>query len=303
MAQVLQIVRSVLLVWVWALVPSLLLAEETPPQPVEFFVVIPSYNNCMWCEKNLESVFSQTYQNWKLFYVDDCSTDGTGFLVDRYVKARGMEQKCTVLHNPERRGAMANLYYAISQTAPRTVVVDLDGDDYLSDDAVLQTLADVYKDPAIWLTYGSYQYEPGGYRGVGEPLPKEVLDHASIRSYQRWVTSQLRTFYAALFHNIKKEDLMRDGHFFEIASDVALFIPMLEMASHGHIRYIDRIMYIYNYTNPLSDTNRRELQRTTDVYIRTLKPYEPLDQLFASAHKVEARTPKGTPLASISWAL
>lgn len=191
-----------------------------------------------------------------------------------------MEQKCRIVHNPERRGAMANLYYAIHQAAPKKIVVILDGDDWLFDNAVFQTLADVYTDPDVWFSYGSYQHEPGRDRGVGEPLPDDVLKNASIRSYPKWVTSHLRTFYAALFHKVKKEDCMIRGKFFEITYDVAIMMPMIEMASHGHVRYIDRIMYSYNYTNPLSDSNRRALQMATDIYIRSLKPYKPLDQLF-----------------------
>jgi glycosyltransferase involved in cell wall biosynthesis len=257
-----------------------LLGEDSGHRSIEFFVVIPSYNNAAWCEKNLESVFCQTNQSWTIFYIDDCSTDGTGKLVDNYVKARGMEQKCTIVHNTERRGAMANLYFTISQAAPEKIVVDIDGDDWLADDNVFQTLADVYKDPEVWLTYGSYQYEPGGTRGVCKPLPEDVLKNASIRSRPQWETSQLRTFYAALFHKVKKEDFMMKGKFFEITSDVALFMPMIEMASHGHIRYIDRILYIYNYTNPISDSTRRKLQLATDLYIRSLRPYKPIDRLF-----------------------
>ena len=72
---------------------SSLVAEDPP---LEFFVVIPSYNNSKWYDKNLESVFSQTYQNWKLFYVDDHSSDNTGELVEQYVQARGMGKKCTI---------------------------------------------------------------------------------------------------------------------------------------------------------------------------------------------------------------
>lgn len=257
-----------------------LLADQEADRSPEFFVVIPSYNNSKWCEKNLESVFCQTYQNWVIYYVDDCSTDGTGELVDRYIQARGMENKCSVIHNKERRGALANLYNAIHTAAPHTIIVTLDGDDWLSDDGALQALADVYKDKEVWLTYGSFQYEPGGTRGVCEPLPEKVLQNVSIRRYGKWVTSQLRTFYAELFHKIKKEDLMVNEKFFEIAYDVAIMLPMIEMASPNHTRYIDRIMYIYNYTNPLSDSNRRDFQLATDVYIRSLKPYAPLGALF-----------------------
>ena len=255
-------------------------AQGAAPQPVHLFVVVASYNNSRWCEDSLESVFSQTYQNWSMYYVDDCSTDGMGPIVDRYVKKRGMGDKCRIVHNSTRLGAMENQYNAVHAADPHDVVVILDGDDRFADMYALQTVADTYADPEVWLTYGSFNCEPGGWKGGCAPLPRDVLANASIRSYVNWITSHLRTFYAALFHKIKKDDLMAKGKFFEIACDVATFVPMIEMASPNHVRYIDRVLYFYNYSNPLSDSYRREYQLATDRYIRTLPPYKPLANPF-----------------------
>jgi glycosyltransferase involved in cell wall biosynthesis len=255
-------------------------AEDSSSQSIHLFVVIPSYNNSEWCEKNLESVFSQKYQNWTIYYVDDCSTDGTGDIVERYVDKRGMRDKCKIFHNIKRVGAMENLYNAIHTADPHSIVVTLDGDDFLADKDVFQTVVDAYADPEVWLTYGSYSYEPGGKRGVCRPIPEEVLANASIRKCRDWITSHLRTFYAGLFHLIKKEDLMVKGKFFEIAYDVAIMLPMVEMASPNHIRYIDRILYLYNYTNPLSDSRRLSFQIGTAMYICTLRAYKPIGNLF-----------------------
>lgn len=255
-------------------------SQKETAASTRFVVIIPSYNNSQWCEKNLESVFMQTYANWTLQYVDDCSTDGTGKKVDRYIEARGMGHKCQVFHNPKRVGAMANWYTAVHRVNPRDVVVSLDGDDWLADADVLQTLADTYADPDVWVTYGSFQFEPGAKRSeLCRPLSQDVIASRSIRS-SRWVTSHLRTFYAALFQKIRKEDLMVQGEFFDIACDVALFFPILEMALPSHTRYIHRVLYSYNYTNPLSDTRHREHQVATDLYIRSLPQYPSLERLF-----------------------
>ena len=249
--------------------------------PPHLFVVIPSYNNCNWCEDNLESVFFQTYQNWTIYYIDDCSTDGTGEKVERYIAKRGMGEKCRILHNKSRLGAMENHYYATHTADSRSIVVNLDGDDRLADKHVFQTIVEAYANPEVWLTYGSFSFEPEGASGFCAPIPEEILARAAIRQHPYWVTSHLRTFYAALFHKIKKEDLMVNGKFFEIACDVAILLPMIEMASPNHVRYIDRITYLYNHTNPISDGCRWEFQLATGRYIRTLPPYQPLKELFA----------------------
>ena len=40
-------------------------------------IIMPSYNCGRFVEETIRSVQSQTYQNWEIIFVDDCSTDGT----------------------------------------------------------------------------------------------------------------------------------------------------------------------------------------------------------------------------------
>ncbi len=45
---------------------------------------------------------------------------------------------------------------------------------------------------------------------------------------------------------------MKEGIYLPMAGDVALIIPLLEMAGE-HVRYIDEVLYLYNRINPISD--------------------------------------------------
>ena len=132
---------------------------------VEFSIVIPSYNNIKWVEQNLRSVISQKYDNWHLYYYDDASTDGTGEFVDSFIKDNGLEDRCTVVHNSHRRGALANFYTAIHSLRPENVVVMLDGDDKLANSCVLDTLARTYSDKEVWMTFGSFRKSGGILEG------------------------------------------------------------------------------------------------------------------------------------------
>ena len=44
----------------------------------KFVFIIPSYNNTKNIEKNLNVIREQTYKNWRIIYINDCSTDDTG---------------------------------------------------------------------------------------------------------------------------------------------------------------------------------------------------------------------------------
>ena len=43
----------------------------------KFKIVIPSYNNTDWVEYNIASILNQSYKNYDVLYIDDCSTDDT----------------------------------------------------------------------------------------------------------------------------------------------------------------------------------------------------------------------------------
>ena len=49
-------------------------------------VITPTYNCSKYIDKTIESVQRQTYKNWEMIIVDDCSEDDTENIVDEYAK-------------------------------------------------------------------------------------------------------------------------------------------------------------------------------------------------------------------------
>lgn len=49
-------------------------------------VIIPNYNHAKYLQQRLESVFNQTYQNFEVILLDDCSTDTSRTLLTKYAK-------------------------------------------------------------------------------------------------------------------------------------------------------------------------------------------------------------------------
>ena len=245
----------------------------------KFVVVIPSYKNEQWCEKNLNSVLSQNHQNFRVIYTDDCSPDKTAESIERLVNSRGAASKVKLIKNSERLGAMQNLYNMIHSCEDDEIVVTLDGDDWFADNNVLNKLDAVYSDQNVWFTWGSYVDYPRNTRGCSRPIPRNVLDAGNYRRHP-WCTSHLRTFKAKLFKNIKKEDFYDpSGKWLDMAWDLSFYIPFVEMAGH-HGRYIHDILYVYNNENPIQDykvnVNR---QAAMDRFIRSKPRYARIESL------------------------
>ena len=252
---------------------------EVIPELIHFVVVIPSYNNSGWVERNIRSALDQAYKNYSIRYIDDASLDGTGMLAMQHA-AQYADKSISITVNKERCGALKNIYDAVHACDDRSVIVTLDGDDWFAHSGVLARLNEEYQSGAVWMTYGQYLKWPYNQMGGSRQVPDEVIAHNTFR-YAEWCTSHLRTFYAGLFKKIKREDLLfNETTFFPAAWDLAFMIPMLEM-SGWHSRFIPDILYIYNLTNPISDYRINVgLTGQCGAMITQKSPYMPLDRLF-----------------------
>ncbi|WP_179319489.1 glycosyltransferase family 2 protein [Winogradskyella helgolandensis] len=47
-------------------------------------VILPNYNHEAFLQERLDSIFNQTYQNYEVIILDDCSTDNSLKILDRY---------------------------------------------------------------------------------------------------------------------------------------------------------------------------------------------------------------------------
>lgn len=264
--------------------------EEKP-----IVVVIPSYNNSQYFIANLESIFGQSYSNFRVIYIDDASPDGTGNLVESYLNERGYKNKVTLIKNRTRLGGMENLYYAIHSCKDDEVVVNVDGDDQLAHSNVLQKINDIYKNPDIWMSYGGLKaFVPIEQKPPrGNYLSPTYGFSGSDRINRYFATTSPRTFYAKLFKLVKQEDLLYKGihlplkrNFFPSASDIAFMLPMGEMAQDHQMHYEEGPLYLYNNFTLLNDFRTDPtLQWECDQLVRRLTPYQPIKDLFSTELK------------------
>ncbi len=260
--------------------PLFAVSEHKP-----FVLIIPSYNNSEWVERNLRAVFEQKYDNYRVIYIDDASTDNTLDKAQKLIAEYQVEHRVQLIHNESNRGATENIYRAVHSCEDGEIVILYDGDDWFAHDRVLYRLNEIYADPAVWVSHGSYTDYPT-YRYVvanlAQPLPKKVIKKNQIREFTRkhWYLHHLRTFYAGLFKQIHLEDVLYEGKFCDAAYDVAFMVPMVEMAGK-HLKFVDDVLYIYNRATPLNDHKLRfQRQQAIKEHLLSLRPYERLNAPF-----------------------
>ncbi|NGX47206.1 MAG: Poly-beta-1,6-N-acetyl-D-glucosamine synthase [Chlamydiae bacterium] len=240
-----------------------------------FVIVIPSYNNSKYIEKNLRSVFSQDYENFRVIYINDNSRDDTLEKAKTLLTQLDKKGCATLIHNPVNAGALANIYNAVHSCHDHEIIILLDGDDYLAHENVLKILNQTYADPGVWMSYGNYLDYPSLKQEpcICKKLPDKVIENRTFRS-STWVTSHLRSFYASLFKEIEIADLFYRGRFYSMGWDLAIMLPLLEMSA-PRIAFIEETLYLYNRENPISDHKINiDFQRQCHEHIYA-KPHYP----------------------------
>lgn len=241
-----------------------------------FTIIIPSYNVEQWVDRTLSSALNQKYDNFDVIFIDAKSSDRTYDIALSYTEKYS---NLKVIRNEKRKYPIENIKVGTLEAKDNSICINLDGDDWLKDDQVLNKLNDIYTDD-VWMTYGTYEEFP--YRDVSihyYAYPNYVIENNLIRKFN-WLASHLRTYRKELFLHINDND-MRDeqGNYLSMAGDVALQFPMLEMSGF-HSRYVPDILYVYNRTNTLSESNVDiNYQQKIEQYIRNKQKYKKLEKL------------------------
>ncbi len=92
-------------------------------------IVLPSYNGERYIRESIESVINQTFTDWELIIVDDCSTDSTLHIAEEYA---GWEERIRVIHNEENQKLPEALNIGFRHAAGAYLTWTSDDNMYLS---------------------------------------------------------------------------------------------------------------------------------------------------------------------------
>lgn len=90
-------------------------------------IITPTYNSEEFIIGTIKCVVAQTYSNWEMLIVDDCSTDSTVPLIESFINEHN-ETRIRVIRNEKNEGAAYSRNRAIREAKGRWIAF-LDSDD------------------------------------------------------------------------------------------------------------------------------------------------------------------------------
>ena len=105
-----------------------------------FNVIVPVFNAEKYIEKCLNSIIKQSYKNFKVKVIDDCSTDSSYELASEICTNY---KNFSISKNSRRLGSLNNIVKLLGldiNEPSKTIDILVDGDDYLYSGDVLNIL-------------------------------------------------------------------------------------------------------------------------------------------------------------------
>lgn len=209
-------------------------------------VVLPTYNGSRYLAESIQSVIDQTFEDWELIIVDDCSTDETPQIIERFVQQD--PRICCIRHETNRK-LPAALNTGFSQARGDYFTWTSDDNRY-APEALQVMLVFLQENPGPDMVYCDYSViGPDGValETVTAEDPLELLTHNVVGAclmYSREVALRVGAYDTRRF----------------LAEDYDYW---LRLSLHGKLAPLHHNLYFYRqHANSLTSIKREAVVET-----------------------------------------
>lgn len=201
-----------------------------------FSIIVANFNNGQYLTGLVSSVRNQTYGNWELIIVDDCSSDNSRSILQRF----HTDPKIKIIYHEKNMGAAA-AFKTAAENVSGEIIGMLGADDALVSEAIAVMIdAHIQNPKASLICSNMFQCD-------------EALNIITIwdkyRNPDTW-GSLIKDTSVGSFATFKKTCYERTSGFdpfFKKALDHDIYLKLEEQ---GEVIYIDKPLYLYR-ANPI----------------------------------------------------
>lgn len=183
-------------------------------------IVTPLYNSEKFIKETIESVLSQTYTNWEMLIVNDCSKDNGASIVEKYSKK---DKRIKLFNNKKNMGVSFTRNKAINLSQGKYIAF-LDSDDLWHKEKLKKQIK-MMEEKNISLSYTAYtkMNEDGSLRGKIE-VPEKV-------NYKKLLKGNIMGCLTV----IARKDILKDSYFRQTKQeDYILWLELLKKVEFSY---------------------------------------------------------------------
>lgn len=229
-------------------------------------IVVPVYNAGAYIEETIEMVCRQTYSDWELLLVDDCSADDSKAKIEKWCQK---EERIRLIAKSQNEGAAMARNTGMEHAKGRYIAF-LDADDIWLPKKLEKELRFMEEKGAAF-AFTAYEFGDEQAKGTGKVV------HVPERLTYKEALSRTIIFTTTVIFDLKKIDRELIRMPLVASEDTATWWKVLR---NGYVAYgLDEVLAIYRRpANSLSSNKLVAIQRIWNLYRNEEKL-----SLFASA--------------------
>jgi len=147
-------------------------------------VLVAAYNVENTIKIAIESILNQSYQNVEIIVVNDCSTDKTNSILDRYAS------QITIITNENNSGLSYSRNVALDR-ATGNFIMFMDGDDYFLDTDVIEQMLHVATTNVSDLVVADFNYVNQNANTISQRKTNNSIEHMYSGAWNKLYSSYL----------------------------------------------------------------------------------------------------------------
>lgn len=144
---------------------ELLAKSRMSDQTLKVSVIVPNYNHSKFLRQRLDCIYQQTYRNFEVILLDDCSKDNSREILKEY--AERYPENTRYEPNETNSGGVFHQWYKGIRLATGDICWIAESDDFCDRDFI-EKLIPAFNDPMVKISYCRYEYVNQ------DGLPKEL---------------------------------------------------------------------------------------------------------------------------------
>jgi len=217
-------------------------------------IIIPVYKVEKYLRQTLDSVLAQTYSDWELLPVDDCSPDGCREILKEYA---ALDSRIKPVFLDQNKGAWNARNQGLKRAQGRYIAF-LDGDDIWLPDKLLKTFSYML-DCKAGFVFTGYEFGDDDAKGTGRivKVPKTICYREALKN------TTIFTSTVMFDTEIIDKDLIQMPHI--PSEDTATWWQILRsgVVAHG----LDESLTIYRRISGSLSSNKLEaIRRIWNLY-------------------------------------
>lgn len=213
-------------------------------------VIVPNYNHAPYLQERFDSIFNQTFQDFEVIILDDCSSDNSKEIIEEY---RNRPQVSHIVHNEKNSGYPFKQWAKGFGLAKGEYIWIAESDDWAELNFLENLVSILNKDPTLAFAFCESYWEYPEKTILGRTLKKDsVYNGIDFIKNKQIFYNNIVNASSVIFRKQVLSNITNDYQFFKGSGDYLFWSNLCEQ---GNIFYTKNILNHFRRP-PTNTTNR-----------------------------------------------